>query len=237
MNVFSRKASSGKISGFSASAGSRLREDLLDAVHRADVVHVRLDRRLDLGLVDEVDELLGRVRVRRADRDLHVVGPQHAAALRQHELDVRVVGLELHRVAGPAEDHPGVALGEVLDVLVAGEAADLPGVDALLELVDGLQELVEAGLLGVGALPGSHEADRVAHLGEHRDLALVGRVEQVVDGLRLPLDLVLAVDDPRRCPTATASRTRASGRTAATSAARSGSSFAFGIVDLSNFCT
>src|SRR3712207_2503913 len=50
-----------------------LLENLLGSLHRADVVDVGLDRGLDLGLVDVVDELLGRVGVRSSDGDLHVV--------------------------------------------------------------------------------------------------------------------------------------------------------------------
>ncbi len=71
-----------------------------------------------------------------------------------------------------------------------------PDSAASSDLLDGLHELVERRLLGVVAQRGRHHAHAVAHLGEHRDLALVVRIEEVVDRLRLALDLVLAVDDP-----------------------------------------
>src|SRR5215204_2463968 len=173
-----------------------LRQDLLHPIDRADVVHVLRDVGLDFRPVNEVDELLGRERLRGTHRYLHVVRPEVPARLRDQELDVRVVRLELNGVSGPADDHPGIALCDVLRVLVAGEAADLPGVGRLADLVDRLEELVDARGLGIRAHGGRDDPDGVTHLRQHRDLALVGRIEQVVHRLRLPLDLVLAVDDP-----------------------------------------
>src|SRR5215207_267012 len=174
-----------------------LYEYLLDALNGTDVVDVLRDVGLDFRPVNEVNELLGREGLRGAHGNLHVVRPEVPARLRNHELDVRVVGLELNGVAGPADDDPGVALRDVLRVLVAREASNLSRVGALADLVDRLHELVDARLLRVVAQRGRHHADGVAHLGEHRHLALVVRVEQVVHRPGLALHLVLAVDDPR----------------------------------------
>src|SRR5215208_8157451 len=173
-----------------------LYEYLLDALNGTDVVDVLRDVGLDFRPVNEVNELLGREGLRGAHGNLHVVRPEVPARLRDHELDVRVVGLELNGVAGPADDDPRVALRDVLRVLVAREASNLSRVGALADLVDRLHELVDARLLRVVAQRGRHHADGVAHLGQHRDLALVVRIEQVVDRLGLALHLVLAVDDP-----------------------------------------
>ena len=108
-----------------------LLEDLLHTLDRGDVVDVTGDVGLDLRVIDVVDDSSAACGIGRADRDLHARRPQHAALLRHHELDVRVVLLQLHGVAGPAERDRGVAGGEVADVVVAGEAADLAGVGCL----------------------------------------------------------------------------------------------------------
>ena len=70
---------SGKIIGSSASSGSRSARISWTPVDRRHVVDVLGDLRLDLGVVDEVDELERRRRVRGADRDHHVVEEQVAA--------------------------------------------------------------------------------------------------------------------------------------------------------------
>ena len=80
------------------------------------------------GSYDEVDELERRRRVRGADRDHRLVEEQVAALGGPAPLGVRVA--DQGAVAGPADRRDDVAAGQVLRVLVAGEAADLTGVDA-----------------------------------------------------------------------------------------------------------
>ena len=50
---------------------------------------------------------------------------------------------------GPTDRRDHIALGQVLDEIVAGEAADLPVVDVLLDLVDRVEPVLGSRLLGV----------------------------------------------------------------------------------------
>ena len=90
-----------------------LLDDLLDALHRREVVDVDRELGGDLGLVDEVHHRLGRVDVLGLGRDHHVVGEEHRALVGVDELQVRVVALQLDDVAGVGERDPDVALGQV----------------------------------------------------------------------------------------------------------------------------
>ena len=83
---------------------------------------------------------------------------------------------------------------QVLEVGVALDLADLAGVDLLLQHVERVRRTRSSvkSLRDVHALAQHDQPDRVAHLGEHHDLALeVGRPE-VVERLELAADLVLA---------------------------------------------
>src|SRR6478735_7030462 len=164
--------------------------DLLHLLARsldgADVVDPGREPGGDLGLVVVVDPLLGVRLVGREVGDHHVVAPERQALLGRDELDVRVVELELDHVTGPGlagEDVPG---REVLGVVVAGERADLTGVDDLLEPVDRRAPLRVGELVGVGPGHLQHERHRVPHLREQRDAALeVLAGQQLLEALDL----------------------------------------------------
>ena len=131
-NVSFRSSSSGKISGLSTRRVVDLLHRLPGALDRTDVVDVGGELRRHLGLVVVVDPLLGVGLVLRLVGHQHVVAPQRQALLGHHELDVGVVELGLDHVAGPCLAGHDVARGQVLDVVVAGEGAHLPGLDHAL---------------------------------------------------------------------------------------------------------
>ena len=97
---------------------------------------------IELGIVgpvvDVVDPRLGRLLVLRGVGDHHGVDEDRAARLRDHELQVGVVGLQLHDVARIGLGDSDIARGEVVGVVVAGEAADLALVLLLPDQVDRL---------------------------------------------------------------------------------------------------
>ena len=71
-----------------------------------------------------------------------------------------------------------------------------PSLDLLGELVDGLRVLVVAPVAEMSTPCCEHDqAHRVAHLAEHADLALEGRVPQVVDRLQAAGHLLLVPAD------------------------------------------
>ena len=107
-------ARTGKISWFFAAGGSVFWKISLTPFHRRDRAGPGVDLRLVLGLVGVVDPLVRGGRVGCADRDDPVVPPLHAALGRHDPADVRVVGLELDRVGGPADDDGGVAVARSL---------------------------------------------------------------------------------------------------------------------------
>ena len=131
-------------------------------------------------------------------RHHHVVGEEDVALLEVGEAQVRVVGLQLHHVAGVGERDVDVALGQRLRVVVAGEAAELALAVGLVDLLDRAEHLVEVRLRGVDAVAEQDRRGGVVGLGEHRDLALELRVEQVLDVLELAAGLLDVVADARR---------------------------------------
>ena len=159
-------------------------ERLLGALDRADVVDEVLDLGGDPRVVVEVDERLGLLLVRRALRDHHVVRPEHAALLGDRELEGLLVEGELDDVARPGHRHDDVARGEVGQVVVALDRADQLGVDRLLDLGERLVELVVGDRRRIEAEPDRRQADRVAHLREVVELALVLHVPERRRGCR-----------------------------------------------------
>ena len=128
-------------------------------------------------------------------RDHHVVGPEHAALVRHHELEVRVVGQQLHHVARPHHRGREVAVGQMVRVVVAVEGADLLVVDVGLDRVVGLL-CVGGGALGwVDPQVQHHQAERVAHLGQQADLALELGIPEVADGGQVTAGQLAVVAD------------------------------------------
>ena len=107
----------GKTSGSFASSGF---DQVLDPFDRRDVGDVFGQVGRHLGLVDELHPAERGGRVRRPDRDHHVVRPEHAALGRHPPFGVLV--LDDRGVARPADRGDDVAGGQVLGVVVAGEA-------------------------------------------------------------------------------------------------------------------
>ena len=98
-------SAAGKMSSFVGELGVDRLDLVLRALDGADVVHVRLDLRRHLRPVDEVHERRGGEDVA-ARRDQHVVGPDLPARVGDAELEVRVVGDQLHHVARPRDARP-----------------------------------------------------------------------------------------------------------------------------------
>ncbi len=168
-------------------------QDFFRPFDRADVVHVGLDLRLVDRVVDVVDPGLRRGWVGGPDRDHHVVRPEDAAFFRHPPFDVRVVRLQLHRVAGPADRGDHVAVGQVGRVVVAGEAPDLPRFGGALDFFDRFQPVRFGGVFDVDAFALHHQRHGVAKFVQHVDLALVFGVEQVAD--RVDVGRLLFVHD------------------------------------------
>jgi hypothetical protein len=115
-------------------------------------------------------------------RDDHVVGPDDAALRRQRPLEARVRREQLVDVARPGDRGREVALRERLRVVVAGEAADLAGVDRALDPLDRRVPRRVGDVRGVVAVVEHHERRRVAHAVQRRHLPLQLRVlEQLGD--------------------------------------------------------
>ena len=186
------------------------RVDLLDALDRADVPDVVRDRRLDLRVVDEVRPRQ-RGRACSAPRPGSPCCPTRGCS-RRPACATRRRGSS---ISAMSPDQPMAAttlpFGHVLDVVVAGEPAQLTGVDGVLELLDLRQPFLLGRLGRVDSVRLQHQRDRVAHLGEHGDLALVLRVEQVVDRLRRSAPQPCSPAG-RSCRSATGSRTCGPGR-------------------------
>jgi hypothetical protein len=88
--------------------------------------------------------------------------------------------------------------GKVLQIVVAGEAADLAGVDRALEHLDRPVERVRLDLRRIVPVRLHDEADRVGHLGQARNLALELRiVEELVDRRDRPSRELRVVGDAR----------------------------------------
>ena len=188
--------SSGKISWLLASFGSRstrisLTPSTGEMYWTYSVMSAATSR-----VVDVVHERQRRGRVRGADGDHHVVGPQHAALVRHPPLDVRVVGLELDRVAGPADRRDDVAAGQVVGVVVAGEVADLTRGRRLLDLRRS-RRASPRRWRDSGSTPSAFiTSGTVSRISlSNVDLALVLGVEEVVDRGHVGCQ-VLADDDP-----------------------------------------
>src|SRR4029453_14959315 len=94
-----------------------LRDLLLRANDRTDVVHPSLDLGRDLRVVDEVHVRRGRedVATRRYE---HVVGPDHPAVVGDDPFEAGGVALELSYVARPGHAGPRAAAGEGLEEVV-----------------------------------------------------------------------------------------------------------------------
>jgi hypothetical protein len=125
--------------------GVQPEHDLAGPGDGTDVVHVGLDRGRVRRVVVEVDPALGHPTVGRPLRDDHVVRPEHPALGRQHPAEVLRVGLVGHEqrqhVAGPGHREHRVATGHDLDIRVAGDLADIAGLDGLVDLGEGILEL------------------------------------------------------------------------------------------------
>ena len=129
-------AASGKISGLSARSGSIFCHRVLGALDGADVVDVGGQLGRDLRVVVVVDELLGVApcgspSTGSACCPTTASGPTPGVT----NLMSSFSALSWIDVAGPGDAGREVALVQVLLVVVAGELADLPGVDGLLQLV------------------------------------------------------------------------------------------------------
>ncbi len=119
--------------------------------------------------------------VLRRVRDHLGVDEPGASGLGNHEIEIGVVGLELHDVAGVRLGDDDVACREIVGVVVAGESPDLTLVLLFLDQVDGLLHGLGGGLRQRAALRQHQHAEAVLHVGEQADLALEGGIPQVVD--------------------------------------------------------
>ncbi len=128
-------------------------------------------------------------------RDHHVVGPEHAALIRHHELEVGVVGQQLHHVARPHHRSREVAVGQMVRVVVAVEGADLLVVDVGLDRVVGLLRVGGGARGWIDSQVQHHQAERVAHLGQEADLALELGIPQVADGGQVTAGQLAVVAD------------------------------------------
>ena len=88
-----------------------------------------------------------------------------------------------------------VAGREVLGVVVAGELADLAALPGLLDLGGRGLRVGHRGIRWILAQAEHHQADGVPHLGQHGDLTLELRVEDVVDAGQLTPGLLRVVAD------------------------------------------
>src|SRR5665811_1627485 len=105
-----------------------LQQHRLRTLDRRDVVDVVHHLGHDSGVVVVVDHRLCVLLVPGQVGDHEVVRPVHEALLRQGIAEVWIVRLELDDVAGPGQAGRGIAGGQGLGVVVAGESLDLPGV-------------------------------------------------------------------------------------------------------------
>ena len=196
-----RMSGGGKISGLLADLRVVGEQHLGRALDRTDVVDVGLDLRRDLRVVAEVDHDLRRVRVRGGLRDQAVVGPQHPALVGDREAQGRLVDQGLDHVARPGHRQDGVAALEVLGVGVALEQRVHAGVLDLLDLGDRGVAVAAGRRRRVEPELEHRQADRVAHLGQVVDAALVLEVEERVEaGQVAGLRLVVAEPGHPRLP-------------------------------------
>ena len=176
--------------GLSARAAASppiLTSSLLDALHRRHVLHVRRELGGLHRVVDEVHEVGGGVRVRRALRDDHRVVPAHPALLGDDELDV---GPGRTAAARRRPDQATQATKSPLSRLrrysLPVKARIWPSFCGLLDLGRRLRtRRPRRRPTGRAPMPSIASPTAVAHLGEHRHLALERRVEQVVDAAQL----------------------------------------------------
>ena len=167
------------MSGLSANSGAMT--SFADG-HRADVVDVRLDRRLDVRLVHVVHVGDGVHRVLDAERDAHVVRPDDHALVRDAELQPAGVALQVHleEVARPRHGHREVAVLERARVALVVVPADDPVVLLLLS-AGPPPPATGPGVEVAGSTPWPTitRPAQVRAVVEHADLPLERRIEQI----------------------------------------------------------
>src|SRR6185369_10611564 len=111
------------------------------------------------------------------------------------QVRARVGEVLLVDLAGPGLGDPDVPAGQSARVVLVVVLTDDPGVALLGQPVGGLVPVIRRGLLGRDADRHHAEVADLFHVREHADLALVGRVAQVVEAGRRRLDVLRVVGD------------------------------------------
>ncbi len=175
--------------------GSDLGELLAGPLDRREIGRSGDDLRRVSRVVAPVEPGVGGALPVRGLRNQHVVGVEHRAFLGREPDEVGIVGGEALDVARPGDRHRDVAGGEVSGVVVAGEGADLAALARLLDLRAGGGGICEGRLRGIGAETEHDQAESVAHLGQHGDLALEFGIEEIFDAGELASGLLRVVAD------------------------------------------